>query len=100
MEQDAYIIPGREASGRELLPGIGIRERPYIYVAAAVAFVALAILLPLAGIPAAFGTAAFILFAVWIVVTKQSGTSILEFARRMRAFSARPKRYHYKSREI
>lgn len=99
MDDQTYIIPGREAIGRQLLPGIGTRERPYIYVAAGVAVVLLVALLPVA-IPLAFGSAALVLFATWATVTKTGGTSVLEFVRRFRAFSKRPKRYIYTSKEI
>lgn len=99
MEEHQYIIPGREAIGRQLLPGIGARERPYIYVAAGAAVVLLMALLPVA-IPLAFGSAALVLFATWATVTKTAGTSVLEFIRRFRAFSKRPKRYLYTSKEI
>jgi len=99
LEDQTYIIPGREAMGRQLLPGIGARERPYIYVAAGVAVVLLVSLLPIA-IPLAFGSAAIVLFATWATVTRQNGTSVLEFVRRFRSFNKRPKRYVYTSREI
>lgn len=99
MDDQQYIIPGREAMGRQLLPGIGARERPYIYIAAGIAVVLLVSLLPIA-IPLAFGSAAIVLFATWATVTKQNGTSVLEFIRRFRAFSKRPKRYVYTSKEI
>lgn len=99
MDEHVYIIPGREAIGREVLPGIGPKERPYMYVAAGVAVVLLIVLLPVA-IPLAFGVAALTLFATWATVTKSTGTSILDLMRRMRAFSTRPKRYVYTSREI
>ncbi len=99
MDDHTYIIPGREAMGRQLLPGIGARERPYIYVAAGVAVVLLVLLLPVA-IPLAFGSAALVIFATWATVTKNNGTSVLDFIRRLRAFNTRPRRYIYTSKEL